>query len=101
MKGTITAVISGRGCRKTDNFFERKGSVADPDLQISGEGSGHPNFEIRGGPVLKKQIFRPFGPQFGPKIRGGPGPPGSSPGSTTEDSLFYEVKNNLRSFPKN
>ena len=62
MKGTITAVISGRGCRKTDNVFERKGSVADPDLQISGGGggSGHPKFEKRGGGGLKKNKF--FGP---------------------------------------
>ena len=30
--------------------------------------------------VLKKYIFRPFGPQFGLEIRGS-GPPGPSPGS--------------------
>ena len=47
-------------------------AVADLDLQI------------RGGPSRKKKMFRPFGPQFGPQIRGGAGPPGPSPGSTTE-----------------
>ena len=30
------------------------------------------------------QIFRPLGPQFGPKIRGARTPPGPSPGSATE-----------------
>lgn len=48
---------------------------ADPDLQIRGQGS-HPEPEIRGGEGgLKKNFFRPFQPQFGPKIRvGGAGP---------------------------
>ena len=77
-----------RGCRKTDNVFERKGSVADPDPQIRGGAGGgggvHPNPEIKGGLVLKKQIFRLFGPQFGPKMR-----------STTEDSFFYQVNNSF------
>ena len=31
----------------------------------------------------KKNFFRPFGPQFGLKIMGYPGPPGPSPGSAT------------------
>ena len=45
--------------------------VADPDFQIrlGGGGGG------RGG-GLQKKCFRPFGPQFGLKIRGRPGPPG-------------------------
>ena len=56
-------------------------SVADRDLQIRGRG-GHPDPEIRGGGGgLKKNLFRPFGPQFGLKIRGAGGPPGTSPGS--------------------
>ena len=46
---------------------------ADPDLQIRG-GSGHPDPEIRGMGRSKKIFFRPFGPQFGPKIRGGRAP---------------------------
>ena len=43
-------------------------SAADPDLQIRGGGRSQKNF------------FRPFGPQFGLKIMGCPGP---SPGSAT------------------
>ena len=35
------------------------------------------------GAGLQKKLFRPLGPQFGLKIRGGPGPPGPSPGSAT------------------
>ena len=42
--------------------------------------SGHPDPEIRGGPI--SIFFRPLGPQFGVKVRGG-GPPGPSPGSAT------------------
>ena len=44
-----------RICRKTDNIFERKGLVADPDLQIGGGGGGggHQDPEKRGGPVFK------------------------------------------------
>ena len=52
--------------------------MADPDLQMEGggggEGGGHPDPEIRAGPVFKKQIFQPFGSQFGPKIRGAQAP---------------------------
>ena len=29
-------------------------------------------------------MFRPLGPEFGPNIRGGAGPPGPSPGSATD-----------------
>ena len=56
-------------------------TVADPDLQI------------RGGPVIQtlrsggggvhKDFFRPFGPQFGLKIRGARAPLGTSPRSAT------------------
>ena len=55
--------------------------VADPDLQIRGKGGGggHPDPEIRGGgAVFRKNVFQPFGSQFGPKITG-PGPPGPLP----------------------
>ena len=45
--------------------------MADPDLQIRGGGGDHPDPEIRGGP------------HFARKIRGEPGFPGPSPGSTT------------------
>ena len=49
-----------------------------------GGGGGHPDSKIRG-ERSKKKIFRPSGPQFGLKNKGGenPGPPGLSPGSTT------------------
>ena len=43
-------------------------AVADPDLQIRGEG-GHPDPEIRG--VVSKKTVRPLRPHFGLKIRGG------------------------------
>ena len=48
-------------------------------------GPGHPDPEIRrwGARSLKQNFFRPFGPQFGLKIRWVPGPPGPSPGSVT------------------
>ena len=39
-----------------------------------GGGDGHPDSEIRRGkPGLQKKFFRPSGPQFGLKIRGGEG----------------------------
>ena len=67
-------------------------SAVDPDLQIK-RGPHHPDRDIMvrggggggggGGVVLKKPFFRPFGHQFGLKIRGGPGPSGPSPGSAT------------------
>ena len=47
--------------------------MADPDLQIR-EGSGHPDPEIREEPGLNKKFFRPFGPKFGLKVRGGGAP---------------------------
>ena len=36
-------------------------TVADPDLQISGGGGGHPDPEIRGGAVSKKFVSGPAG----------------------------------------
>ena len=56
----------------------------DPNLQIRGEGAVIQNLRLGWGSL--KNIFSwPFGPQFGPNMRGGggAGPPGSSPGSTT------------------
>ena len=43
------------------SFMNSCHAVADADLQIRG----------KWGPGLKKKIFPPSGPQFGPKIRGG------------------------------
>ena len=52
--------------------------MADPDLVISGKGGGggggFPDSEIRWGAVSKIKLFRPFGPQFGLKIRGARAP---------------------------
>ena len=46
----------------------------------------NPVLEIKGVSCLQKFFFRPFGPQFGLKIRGGGGgSPGPSPGSATEE----------------
>ena len=57
----------------------------DPDLDIrrgKGGGAGHPEPEIREG-RSPKQLFRPFGPQFGLKIRGLGDGVGRSYGSAT------------------
>ena len=43
-------------------------------------GGGNSDPEIREGPVSKKILFRPFGPQFGLKIRAGRGGAGRAPG---------------------
>ena len=48
-------------------------TVPDPDLEIGGEGGGHPDPLKKGGGGgggLQKIFYRPFGPQFGLKIRG-------------------------------
>ena len=56
--------------------------AADPNLQVEGGGGGgHPDPEIRGDRP-QKNIFRPFGPLFGLKVKGG-GSPGPSPGSAS------------------
>ena len=61
--------------------------MPDPEPEIRWGGgvggrSSRPLDKGRGGAVWKK-FFRPFGPQFDPKIGGGPGPPGPSPGPAT------------------
>ena len=57
-------------------------ALTDPDLEIRGGGSGHPDPEIRG-EQSPKTLFLPLGPQFGLKIGGGGGPSASSPRSAT------------------
>ena len=52
--------------------------MADPDLQVR-EGGGHPDPEITEEPGLNRTFFRPFGPQFGLKVRVGGWPPGPFP----------------------
>ena len=57
-------------------------AMADPDLQIRRWGEG----------AQKKVFLRPFGPQFGLKIKGGGvGHQGPSPGSATEMQLHGTV----------
>ena len=71
--------------------------MADPDLQIRGvgEGGGHSDPEL-GRARTPKFFFRPFGPQFGLKIRaGGAGPPVPSPGSANCE--WFEPKSHFMS----
>ena len=64
--------------------------MPDQDLEIRGGGGGVRSSRSlkKGGPGLEKKFFRHFGPHFGGKIRGDPGPPGPSPGSATVKSLI-------------
>lgn len=53
--------------------------MADPVIEIRwGGGNSHPDPEIRGAQCKRNFFFRPFGSQFGPKIRGGLGGGGAS-----------------------
>ena len=61
-----------------------RSTVADPDVQIKVGGAVIQTQRYQGGPVLQKNFFRPFGPQFGLKIRG----PDPSPGSATVVSIL-------------
>ena len=62
-----------------------KQAVPDPDLV-----------------VLEQKIFRPFGPQFGLQIRGAaPPPPGSSPGSATEQGTNARCLPHIRESVRN
>ena len=67
--------------------------MPDPDLKIRGgrgAWSSRP-FDKRGGAASKKNFFRPFGLQFGLKIRGGCPPPGPSLGSATVPEKYYTL----------
>ena len=57
-------------------------AVADPL-----GGGGHTDPEIRGEARSPKNVFRPLGPHFGRKIRGG-GSPGLSSGPATDMVLL-------------
>ena len=48
--------------------------MLDPDLEIGGEGRSSRLLEKGGGGEVSKIFFKPFGPQFGLKISGGPAP---------------------------
>ena len=71
--------------------------MVDPDLNLQPSdkaGAGHPDPKIRGWGrgAASKKIVRSFGPHFGLKIKGRPGPPGPSPGSATGlDNTFAPV----------
>ena len=63
--------VSGRNRR---SYVSTSGGSRPSDNGGGGGGGGRdPDPEIRGGGVggLHKQFFRPFGPQFGLKLRGG------------------------------
>ena len=73
--------------------------MPDPDLEIGGGGVWGRSSRLldkrRGG--LPKKCFRPFGPQFGPKIWEGRGggvvfPPSPSPGSTTAGDNVHSIR---------
>ena len=67
--------------------------MADPDLQIRGGGGGHPDPETTGERSQKK-IFLALWASFWTKNMGGggvAGPPGPSPGSTTDAHLSSVV----------
>ena len=52
-------------------------TVPDPDLEIRGRGGGGGRSSRpgdKGAGAVSKNLFGPFGPQFGLKIRGGGGP---------------------------
>ena len=67
-------------------------TVPDPDLEIrGGRQSSRPLGKGGGGGGLQKTFFWSFGPQFGLKLRGGPGPLGSFPGSATEEMFKNSV----------
>ena len=61
--------------------------MPDPDLEIRGVGGGGGG----GGAGLQKNSFRPFGPNFGLKIRGGGAAPGPSPVSATDQLSSREM----------
>ena len=74
------------------HWRKQKIPLADPD----------PEIRVGGGtPASKNIFFRPFGPHFGLKIRGGLGPPGPSPGSATEstysDQRWYHMRSTFTS----
>ena len=67
--------------------------MADSHLQITGGGGGgdgHPDPEIRGGPASKK-IFSVLRASFWSKNKGGPAPPGPSPGFCSRTSTNGHV----------
>ena len=63
--------------------------VPDPDLEIRGRGrSSRPFDKVEG----QKKFFRPCKPQFGLKVRGGPGLAGLSLGSATTSNFEQQAQ---------
>ena len=73
--------------------------MSNPDLEIRGEsgGGGQSSRPLVKGDPVSPPIFWHFGPQFGTKIRG---PPGPSPGSTTGLTLYNGVQGVSEGFPQ-
>ena len=67
--------LPGMSSDKYDGPYARDAIVVMFDLALDAS--------LRRGGGLQKKFFRPFGPHFGLKIRGGASPPGPSPGSAT------------------
>ena len=59
-------------------------SVADPDLHMGQGGNGHLDPDMRGGGPVSKKHVSALQASVWSKNKGGPGPPGPSPGSATE-----------------
>ena len=62
--------------------------MGDPDLHIRWGRGGHPDPEIRGDGAVSKKIFSALWASVWSKNKGGPGPPGPSPGSATAKCLL-------------
>ena len=75
--------------KQPSSLFLWQMAVPVPDLEIRGRGVW-PWDKRRGGGAFSKNFFRPFGSQFGLKIRGGPGPPPLNPplNDSSQGSLF-------------
>ena len=82
-----------------NEFYLHENRVADSDLQIRGGaviqtlryGGGGRSQKKNFAPPPQKKKFRPFGPPFGLKIRGGLGPPDPSPGSATGIKDHFQI----------
>ena len=85
-----TQAINNRQPRKGCAW---KGSGDQPDTIQTPLPVPNPDIEIREGPGLPPKCFRPLGPQFGVKIRGGGRPHRPvSPGSATDYKHFKILK---------
>ena len=68
--------------------------MSDPDLQIRGVLGHRTDPEIKEGGGVKKIFFRPFGPHFWYKNKGG----GTSPGSATDVQVSLQKVEPLSTF---